>query len=58
MAFLVAVPIVAGAWLISISDQAAGLITMGMGVVLAVFLVAVMVSSPPGGSGRTQPSPD
>ncbi len=58
IAFLIAVPIVAGEWLISTSNQAAGLITIGMGVVLAMFLVAVMMGSPPGRSGRTQPSPD
>jgi hypothetical protein len=57
-AFLAAVPIVAGAWLIGTSNQAAGLITIGMGVVLAMFMAGVMISSPPGSSGRTEPSPD
>lgn len=56
--FLVAVPIVTGAWLVGTSNQATGIITIGMGIVLAIFLAAVMIGSPPGSSGRTEPFPD
>jgi hypothetical protein len=56
--FLVAVPIVAGAWLVGTSNQATGIITIGMGIVLAMFLAAVMIGSPPGSSGRSEPFPD
>ncbi len=56
--FLIAVPVVAGTWLLGTPDHLAGMITIFMGVVLAMFLVGVMVSSPPGSNGRTQPAPD
>jgi hypothetical protein len=56
--FLVAVPIVAGAWLIDTPSQAAGIVTIGIGIVLAIFLAAIIIGSLPGSSGRTEPFPD
>ena len=58
IAFIVAVPIVAGAWMIGTPNQAAGIITILMGAVLAMFLVGAMISYPSGTSGRAEPSPD
>ena len=58
IAFIVAVPIVAGAWMIGTPSQAAGIITILMGAVLAMFLVGAMIGYPSGTSGRAEPSPD
>ncbi len=57
-AFLVGLPLVAGVWLVSTSNQRAGMVIIGVSVVLAIFMMAVMLSSPPGHAGRLGPSPD
>ncbi len=57
-AFLVGLPLIAGVWLVSTSNQLAGIIIIGAGVVLGIFMLAVMLSSPPGRAGRLGPSPD
>lgn len=57
-AFLIAVPLAAGVWLFGTSNRLAGMVTISMGLVLAIFVTAVLASSPPGGAGRVGPSPD
>ncbi len=57
-AFLVAIPIIAGVWLVGTSNQLAGMITISMGLILAIFMLAVMLSSPPRHAGRMGPAPD
>jgi hypothetical protein len=57
-AFLVAVPLIAGVWLVDTSNQLAGMVTITIGVVLAIFMMAVIFSSPPMRAGRMGPSPD
>lgn len=56
--FLTAVPLAAGAWLLGTPDQMEGMITIMMGVVLAVFMLGVIFSSPGAGGGRSGPAPD
>ncbi len=57
-AFLVGIPIIAGAWLVGTSNQLAGMITISMGIILGIFMMAVILSSPPRHTGRMGPAPD
>lgn len=57
LAIIVLLPIIAGAWFFSFSDHTFGMITMLMGVVLAMFIVPTIASSYQAG-GRIEPSPD
>jgi len=57
IAIIVTLPIIAGAWFFSTSNQTFGTITMLMGVVLAMFIVPTVASSYQAG-GRIEPSPD
>lgn len=57
-AFLVAVPLIAGVWLVETSNQLVGMVTISIGLVLAIFMMAVIFSSPPSSSGRMGPSLD
>lgn len=58
VAFLVAVPLVAGAWLLGTPDRTEGMVTMMMGVILAMFMLGVIFTTGPGSSGRSGPAPD
>lgn len=57
IAIIVLLPIIAGAWFFSASDHTFGMITMLIGVVLAMFMVPIVASSYQAG-GRIEPSPD
>jgi len=55
---LAAVPIILGAWQIGTPNQAAGIVTIGVGVVLAMFLSVILVGYPGGVSGTSGSSID
>ena len=47
MALLLAIPLVAGAWLIGSQDEPIGFILLSMGLVLSLFAAIVLLGSPP-----------
>jgi hypothetical protein len=58
MTLVVAVPIVGGALQLGTPNQTEGLVTIWIGVLLGVFMIAVLVSQPPGSGGIGGPSVD
>ena len=54
---LATVPIILGAWQLGTPNQATGIITMGVGVILGMFMAAIMVGYP-GSSGGASPALD
>jgi hypothetical protein len=57
--FLVAVPMIAGIWMLGTPNQTLGLVTMFMGILFGVFLVGALISGgSPAGGGWTQPAVD
>jgi len=57
-AILAIVPVVLGAWQISTSYQATGIVTIGIGIVLALFIMAILVGYPGASGGRFEPPLD
>jgi len=57
-AFLAAIPIVLGALQLETPNQAAGIVTIGVGVILAMFLSAVIAGYPGSSGGTSGPLPD